>query len=69
VTLLAKWKTTLQLIALGAELIVSAGPAFGLPTAWLAPATLAAHTLLWLATVVTLITGAQYMAQARRGLS
>jgi CDP-diacylglycerol--glycerol-3-phosphate 3-phosphatidyltransferase len=69
VTLLAKWKTTFQLVALGAELIVAAWPAFGLPPAARAPAALGAHALLWLAAAVTLITGAQYLAQARRALA
>ncbi|HXQ15696.1 MAG TPA: CDP-diacylglycerol--glycerol-3-phosphate 3-phosphatidyltransferase [Caulobacteraceae bacterium] len=71
VTLLAKWKTTLQLIALGAELVVATWSALGLPAdpgpmlvaAWLA------HTLLWLAAAVTLITGAQYLWQARKALA
>jgi CDP-diacylglycerol--glycerol-3-phosphate 3-phosphatidyltransferase len=69
VTLLAKWKTTIQLVALGAELIVAAWPAFGLPAPWLGPAALGAHTLLWIAAIATLITGAQYLAQARKALA
>jgi CDP-diacylglycerol--glycerol-3-phosphate 3-phosphatidyltransferase len=69
VTLLAKWKTTVQLIALGAELIAAAWPAFGLPAPWLGPAAVGAHTLLWIAAIVTLITGAQYLAQARKALA
>lgn len=71
VTLLAKWKTTLQLTALGAELLVACWAAFSLPgdPAVLGPATLGAHILLWLAAIVTLITGAQYWEQARRALS
>jgi CDP-diacylglycerol--glycerol-3-phosphate 3-phosphatidyltransferase len=69
VTLLAKWKTTFQLIALGAELIVAAWAAFGLPPAARPLAALGAHALLWLAAAVTLITGAQYLAQARRALA
>jgi len=71
VTLLAKWKTTLQLVALGAELLVACWAAFGLPNdpAFLGPATLAAHALLWIAAVITLITGAQYWEQARKALS
>ncbi|MEO8812317.1 MAG: CDP-diacylglycerol--glycerol-3-phosphate 3-phosphatidyltransferase [Caulobacteraceae bacterium] len=71
VTLLAKWKTTLQLVALGAELLVACWAAFGLNSdpAVLGPATLIAHGLLWLAAVITLITGAQYWEQARRALS
>jgi CDP-diacylglycerol--glycerol-3-phosphate 3-phosphatidyltransferase len=69
VTLLAKWKTTFQLVALGAELIVAAWPAFGLPPGARDAAALGAHALLWLAAAVTLITGAQYLAQARRALA
>jgi CDP-diacylglycerol--glycerol-3-phosphate 3-phosphatidyltransferase len=71
VTLLAKWKTTLQLIALGAELIVATWRTLGLPDdpRLAAEAGLAAHGLLWLAAAVTLITGAQYWAQARRRLA
>ncbi len=58
-TLLAKWKTTLQLTALAMELVVAAWGAFGLPTEphIQNPAIIAAHTLFWIATVVTLITG------------
>ncbi len=71
VTLLAKWKTTLQLVALGAELLTACWAAFGLPEdpALLNPATMIAHGLLWLAALVTLITGAQYWEQARKALS
>jgi CDP-diacylglycerol--glycerol-3-phosphate 3-phosphatidyltransferase len=69
VTLLAKWKTTFQLVALGAELIVAAWDAFGLPPGARAAAALGAHALLWLAAIVTLITGAQYLAQAARALA
>jgi cardiolipin synthase len=71
VTLLAKWKTTLQLVAIGAELLVSSWAAFSLDQA--SPAlvwvTIFAHVTLWIATVVTLITGAQYWEQARKALS
>ncbi|HEY1561111.1 MAG TPA: CDP-diacylglycerol--glycerol-3-phosphate 3-phosphatidyltransferase [Caulobacteraceae bacterium] len=71
VTLLAKWKTTLQLVALGAELLVACWAAFSLPSdpEILGPATIGAHALLWLAAVITLVTGAQYWEQARRSLS
>jgi len=70
VTLLAKWKTTLQLVALGAELLVACWAAFSLPSdpTVLGPATTIAHGLLWLAAIVTLVTGAQYWEQARRAL-
>jgi len=70
VTLLAKWKTTLQLTALGAELLVASWAAFELPSdpAVQGPAMIAAHTLFWLAAVVTLVTGAQYWEQTRKAL-
>lgn len=71
VTLLAKWKTTLQLVALAMELIVAAWGAFSLPdgTALRALFELAAHLMLWLAAVVTLVTGLQYWEQTRKTLS
>jgi len=70
VTVLAKWKTTLQLVALGATLLVACWGAFSLPNdpAVLGRATTIALGLLWLATLVTLVTGAQYWDQARRAL-
>jgi CDP-diacylglycerol--glycerol-3-phosphate 3-phosphatidyltransferase len=71
VTLLAKWKTTLQLVAFAAELVVATWSALGLPPApWpIEVATSIAHGLLWLAAIVTLITGAQYLWQARKALA
>jgi CDP-diacylglycerol--glycerol-3-phosphate 3-phosphatidyltransferase len=70
VTRLAKWKTTLQLTALAMELVVAAWGAFALPDtpAIHGTASFAAHTLFWIATVVTLITGAQYWEQTRKAL-
>lgn len=70
VTMLAKWKTTLQLTALSAELLVASWGAFNLPTdpGVQVPATYIAHTLMSVATVVTLITGAQYWEQTRKAL-
>ena len=72
VTLLAKWKTTLQLVALALELLTAAWGAFS----WLPespavrePVTLVAHGLLWIAALVTLITGAQYWEQTRKALT
>ncbi|MFI4950865.1 MAG: CDP-diacylglycerol--glycerol-3-phosphate 3-phosphatidyltransferase [Caulobacterales bacterium] len=71
VTLLAKWKTTLQLVALTMELIVGAWGAFPIlpqDAAIQGPVIIAAHSLFWLATLVTLITGAQYWEQTRKAL-
>jgi CDP-diacylglycerol--glycerol-3-phosphate 3-phosphatidyltransferase len=71
VTMLAKWKTAMQLIALGAELLTACWAAFSLPDDpdILGPVTTGAHVLLWIAALVTLVTGAQYWEQARRALS
>ena len=71
VTLLAKWKTTLQLVAIGAEMILASWAAFGLPQepSLVGGFTLFAHGLLWLATIVTLVTGAQYWEAARKALA
>jgi CDP-diacylglycerol--glycerol-3-phosphate 3-phosphatidyltransferase len=71
VTLLAKWKTTLQIVALGAELVVATWNGFGFPDDpdLIRVATLGAHGLLWLAAAVTVITGAQYWQAARHKLT
>lgn len=71
VTLLAKWKTTLQLTALGAELLVASWGAFGLTNepSVQGPFTLFAHGLFWLAALITIVTGAQYWEQTRKALS
>ena len=71
VTLLAKWKTTLQLTALAMELVAAAWGAFDLPQgAPLQPVfEIAAHTLFWAAALVTLITGVQYWEQMRKALA
>jgi CDP-diacylglycerol--glycerol-3-phosphate 3-phosphatidyltransferase len=72
VTLLAKWKTTLQMVALAMELVVAAWGAFPfLPQdpAIQGPFTFAAHSLFWIAAIVTLITGAQYWEQTRKALT
>lgn len=71
VTLLAKWKTTLQLVGLGAELLVASWAAFQMPSdpAIQGPVTIFAHTVLWLAALVTLITGWQYWDQTRKALA
>ena len=71
VTQLAKWKTTLQLVALGAQLLIACWGAFDLPSdpSVREPATLVADGLFWIAALVTLITGYQYWEQTRRALA
>jgi len=61
VTRLAKWKTAAQLVALSAELLATAIGGEAL--------TLAAHALLWLAVVLTLVTGFQYAQAAGKGFA
>jgi len=71
VTLLAKWKTTLQLVALAAQLFL-----FGWEQVWNLPpdpelfqrAAMAAHTVLGLAVAVTVWTGIEYALAARKAL-
>ena len=70
VTALAKWKTTLQLVALGMELFVVSWPAFGLdydPNV-LNPLGQIAHGLMWLAAIITIWTGWDYVRAARKAL-
>jgi CDP-diacylglycerol--glycerol-3-phosphate 3-phosphatidyltransferase len=61
VTMLAKWKTTLQLTALALEMLAAT-------TADGSPIRLAVHTLLWLAALVTLWTGWDYTRGAAKAL-
>jgi len=60
VTWLAKWKTTIQMIALGALVWTPGGAAFGIPAQNIGLG------LLWLAAIVTLYTGFDYL---RAGLT
>lgn len=71
VTLLAKWKTTLQLFALGFHLFIFGWTLWGLPEEGpLADyAQAVSFGLLWLATAVTWWTGAEYALAARKALA
>ncbi len=55
---LAKWKTIVQMVALGLLLVGPAGDKFGLPTSDLG------LSLLWAAAILTLWTGSSYVAAA-----
>ncbi len=70
VTLLAKWKTTLQLLALGLQLFVGGWIAWGLPhdPELAQSATKAVDIVLWLAVAVTLWTGVEYALAGRKAL-
>jgi CDP-diacylglycerol--glycerol-3-phosphate 3-phosphatidyltransferase len=71
VTALAKWKTTLQLVALGMQLVRATWPAWRLPAdpGVQGPFELAANVLMWVAAAVTLWTGWSYWRAARSQLS
>ena len=66
VTLLAKWKTTLQLVALGAQLIALNWGVFGWDLQDLPWFQTFADLLLWVAAFATLWTGWQYFSKARQ---
>ena len=69
VTMLAKWKTTLQLVALGAQLVSLNWGVFGFELQLQPAFQTFADLLLWAAAIVTLWTGWQYFDNARRQLS
>lgn len=64
VTLLAKWKTTLQLFALGLQLLSLNWGVFGWDLQLLPNFQLFADIMLWVAALVTLWTGWQYFREA-----
>jgi CDP-diacylglycerol--glycerol-3-phosphate 3-phosphatidyltransferase len=66
VTVLAKWKTTLQMVAIFAELLVGSWAAWDLPSDpdIVGNATTVAHVLLWIAAAITFWTGAEYWHKA-----
>jgi cardiolipin synthase len=62
VTVLAKWKTTAQMVALGFLIVGNAGPD------WL-PVTLTGDILLWFAAMLTVITGYDYLRLGLRHMA
>lgn len=66
VTLAAKWKTTLQMVALGCQLFARNWDGWGLPFDYLPHFQLFADTLIWLAALITLWTGWQYFNAAQK---
>lgn len=66
VTLAAKWKTTLQLVALACQLFARNWDGFGLSLDWLDNFQFFSDVLIWLAAIITLWTGWQYFHEARR---
>lgn len=62
VTVLAKWKTTAQMVALGFLIVGNSGPD------WL-PVTLIGDILLWLAAMLTVVTGYDYLRVGLRHMA
>ncbi|WP_395650265.1 CDP-diacylglycerol--glycerol-3-phosphate 3-phosphatidyltransferase [Brevundimonas sp.] len=69
VTLLAKWKTTLQLVALGAQLLARNWDGFGWDFDYLVWFQTFADILIWLAAIITVWTGWEYFAKAKTQLN
>ena len=68
VSFLAKAKTTIQLIALGVMLLAESWTAFNFDPSYGTLVFTAGYWLLWIATAVTLWTGAAYFLQARNDI-
>ena len=66
VTLAAKWKTTLQMVALGCQLFARNWESFGLDFGLLNYFQPFADTLIWLAAIITIWTGWQYFTAAHK---
>jgi cardiolipin synthase len=62
VSRLAKWKTLIQMVAIGFLIVGDAGPAF-LPVAGIG------ETLLWVAALLTLVTGYDYLQAGLRHMA
>ena len=64
VSLLAKWKTTIQMLALGFLIVGYVGPDFGFATTWEI-----GIGGLWVAAVITIVTGYDYLRAGLRHIA
>jgi len=64
VSLLAKWKTTIQMLALGFLIVGNVGPDFGFATTW----EIGIYGL-WIAAVITIVTGYDYLRAGLRHIA
>lgn len=64
VSLLAKWKTTIQMLALGFLIVGKVGPDFGFATTW----EIGIYGL-WVAALITIITGYDYLRAGLRHIA
>lgn len=68
VTLLAKWKTVLQMLAIGSQLLILAFGETFVEAPWIPAYYQFADILVWIAAIITVWTGWEYFAKAREGL-
>ncbi len=68
VSLLAKAKTTIQLVALGVMLLAESWAAFNFDASNASTVFFTGYTLLWVAAIVSVWTGAAYFIQARKDI-
>ena len=68
VSLLAKAKTTIQLVALGVMLLAESWAAFNFDAGNARMVFFTGYTLLWIAAIVSVWTGAAYFIQARKDI-
>jgi len=68
VSLLAKAKTTIQLVALGVMLLAESWAAFNFDAGHARMVFFTGYTLLWVAAIVSVWTGAAYFIQARKDI-
>ncbi|HEY9081453.1 CDP-diacylglycerol--glycerol-3-phosphate 3-phosphatidyltransferase [Magnetovibrio sp.] len=64
VSLLAKWKTTIQMLALGFLIVGDVGPDFGFATTW----EIGIYGL-WIAAAITIVTGYDYLRAGLRHIA
>lgn len=69
VTVLAKWKTTVQMVALG--ILIASTPVLSVivPDTWIGWVAPVGEIILWIATALTLITGWDYLVTTLRQMS
>ncbi|WKL55801.1 CDP-diacylglycerol--glycerol-3-phosphate 3-phosphatidyltransferase [Asticcacaulis sp. ZE23SCel15] len=68
VTLLAKWKTTIQLVALGLLLLTESWAAFDFDPIHVPMMSLISYGLIWIAAAITVWTGAVYFIAAKHDI-
>lgn len=66
VVTMAKWKTAIQMLAMGALLLVECWPAFNFDPLYIGTFEMVAQALVWVAAIITAWTGLFYFLEARK---